>query len=82
MYDTPRYKDDAEERRQLEARQKQIQEYRLFRERVEKWREEDRVDRNKLKIQQIEECERLQVMSATMVSQHIKCSDIKPEGNL
>lgn len=61
MYETPRYKDEAEENRQLEARQKQMQEYRMFRERVEKWREDDRMDRNRTKIQQLEECERLQV---------------------
>ena len=61
LYDTPRYKDEEEDRRQLEARQKEVQDYRLFRERVEKWREDDRQERNRLKIQQIEECERLQV---------------------
>ena len=61
LYDTPRYKDEEEDRRQLEARQKEVQDDRLFRERVEKWREEDRQERNRLKIQQIEECERLQV---------------------
>ena len=61
MYDTPRYKDEAEDRRQMERRQKELQEYRMFRDRVEKWREEDRMERNRLKIQQLEECERLQV---------------------
>lgn len=61
MYDTPRYKDEAEDRRQMEARQKEIQEYRMFREKVEQWREEDLQERNRLKVQQLEECERLQV---------------------
>lgn len=68
LYDSPRYKDEEEEKRQLEARQKKIQDYRMFRDRVERWREEDRQERNKNKIQQIEECERLQVKS---------CSDYK-----
>jgi len=61
LYDTPRYKDEAEDRRQMEARQKEIQEYRMFREKVEQWREEDLQERNRLKVQQLEECERLQV---------------------
>lgn len=67
MYDSPRYKDEEEEKRQMEARQKEVQEYRLFRERVEKWRDDDRMDRNRLKVAQLEECERLQVNFPSIV---------------
>lgn len=79
LYDSPRYKDEEEERRQLEARQKKIQHYRMFRERVERWREEDRLERNKNKIQQLEECERLQVINFLLiVNTHMPFFNLPP----
>ncbi|XP_064627067.1 androglobin-like isoform X5 [Lineus longissimus] len=60
LYGETRYKDEFEVQRQLEAQQHEIQEYRLFRQGVEEWRENDRKLRNLLKIQQLEMCEELQ----------------------
>ncbi len=58
---TPRIKDDAEEARQLDEKQKEIQAYRQYREQVEAMREADRQARNNAKIQQLEMCEQMQV---------------------
>ena len=59
----PRLIDDDVIRQQVEQRQQEIAEYRAFRERVEQWREQDRLQRNQLKIQQIEKAEEMQVRS-------------------
>ncbi|XP_013419771.1 androglobin-like [Lingula anatina] len=58
--DGPRYLDEAEIQRQMDAKRKEIEEYKAFREQVEQWREEDRQLRNQLKIKQLEECQALQ----------------------
>ncbi|XP_046325515.2 androglobin-like isoform X6 [Haliotis rufescens] len=58
--DTPQYLDENEMQQRLEERQKEILEYKQFRERVEKWREEDRQSRNLTKIRQLDQAEELQ----------------------
>ncbi|KAK6170744.1 hypothetical protein SNE40_019059 [Patella caerulea] len=58
--DKPRYLDEEEIQRKLEIQQKEIQEYKLFREKVEQWREQDKMNRNQTKIRQLEKCEELQ----------------------
>ncbi|ESO89380.1 hypothetical protein LOTGIDRAFT_229226 [Lottia gigantea] len=56
----PKFLDEEEMQRRMEARQKEIQEYKAARERVEQWREQDKINRNQTKIRQLEECEELQ----------------------
>ncbi|XP_067675678.1 androglobin-like isoform X1 [Haliotis asinina] len=58
--DSPQYLDENEMQRRLEERQKEILEYKQFRECVEKWREEDRQSRNLTKIRQLDQAEELQ----------------------
>ena len=53
---------DLEElQRQLDEKQREIQEFRLYREQVEKRRDTERQERNKLKIRQLELFEEMQV---------------------
>ena len=59
--DTPRLLDDAEQQRQIEARQAEIAEYRAQREEVEARRELDRQQRNLAKVKQLELFEEMQV---------------------
>ena len=59
--DVPRLRDEQEIQRQLEAKQEEIQNFRLFREAVEAERAQERIQRNNLKIQQLEQYERMQV---------------------
>jgi len=56
----PRYLDDEELQQLLEKRQKDVAEYKAFREQVEKWRDSDRQLRNRTKLQQLEQCQALQ----------------------
>ncbi len=59
--DSPRLKDAEEIERQDQAKKAEIAAYRAHREQVEAWREQDRIARNKAKVQQLEMCERMQV---------------------
>ncbi|GFS08055.1 androglobin-like [Elysia marginata] len=58
--DTPKYLDEEEIERLLADRQQKIADYKAFRAGVEQWRELDRQNRNKTKIQQLEQCQALQ----------------------
>nr|KAG5705054.1 hypothetical protein BaRGS_018784 [Batillaria attramentaria] len=58
--DQPRLLDEAEMRKMLEERQRQIAEYKAFREQVEAWRAQDRALRNATKIRQLDEAQALQ----------------------
>ena len=68
----PRLIDDDVIRQQVEQRQQEIAEYRAFRERVEQWREQDRLQRNQLKIQQIEKAEEMQVRMLTFLRKKLQ----------
>lgn len=57
----PRLLDEAEMQRLLEERQKQIAEYKEFRQQVEAWRAQDRAIRNQTKIKQLDDAQALQV---------------------
>ena len=57
----PRYLDEEEYQRKLEDQQRQIAEYKQFRQGVEQWREQDKQIRNMTKEKQLQECEELQV---------------------
>ena len=61
--DHPRLLDDDEIQRQLEDKQREIASYRAHREEVEKMRQNEKIQRNMLKKQQLETCERMQVGS-------------------
>ncbi|KAI0209587.1 Androglobin [Lamellibrachia satsuma] len=56
----PRLLDLEELQHQLEDKQREIQEFRLYREQVEKRRDTERAERNKLKIRQLELFEEMQ----------------------
>ncbi|XP_035827266.1 androglobin [Aplysia californica] len=56
----PRYLGEEELHQLLEKRQKDVAEYKAFREQVERWRDADRQMRNKTKLQQLEQCQALQ----------------------
>lgn len=58
----PRLLDEAEMQRVLEERQRQIAEYKEFRQRVEAWRAQDRALRNATKIRQLDEAQALQTI--------------------
>lgn len=58
--DKPRFLDSTEMERQAEMRQREFQKYRQFRDSVERWREEDRHERNRTKVQQLDKFERMQ----------------------
>ena len=58
---TPRYLDEEEYQRKFEEQQKQILDYKQFRQQVEQWREQDKQIRNMTKERQLQECEELQV---------------------
>ena len=51
----------------MEKRKREIAEYRAFREEVEKWRENDKQARNRTKLQQLEQCQALQVCGVCYV---------------
>ena len=61
--DTARLKDAEEIERQMREKQAEIAAYRAYRERVEAWREQDRIARNQAKIKQLEMCEQIQVQT-------------------
>ncbi|XP_041351984.1 androglobin-like isoform X2 [Gigantopelta aegis] len=54
------YLDEEEMQRRLEERQREIHNYKQFRESVERWRVEDKQNRNITKIRQLDKCEELQ----------------------
>ncbi|KAK3803170.1 hypothetical protein RRG08_067346 [Elysia crispata] len=56
----PKYLDENEIERLLADRQQKIADYKAFRAGVEQWRELDRQNRNKTKLQQLEQCQALQ----------------------
>ncbi|XP_060593126.1 androglobin-like isoform X19 [Ruditapes philippinarum] len=60
--DSPRYLDEEETQRRFQEQQKQIAEYKAFRQQVEEWRKKDKELRNMTKEKQIQECEELQAM--------------------
>ncbi|XP_053396619.1 androglobin-like isoform X26 [Mercenaria mercenaria] len=60
--DTPRYLDEEEMQRRFQEQQKQITEYKAFRQQVEDWRKKDKELRNMTKEKQLQECEELQAM--------------------
>ena len=64
--DKPRLLDEAEMQRLLEERQKQIAEYKEFRQQVEAWRAQDRAARNQTKIKQLDDAQALQVSFVLM----------------
>ena len=49
----------------MQEKQAEIAAYRAYRERVEAWREQDRIARNQAKIKQLEMCEKMQVRVQT-----------------
>lgn len=71
--DTPRLLDEAEQKRQLEARQAEIAAYRAYREQVEARREMDRQDRNLAKVKQLELFEEMQVKESYFHRPIIAC---------
>ncbi|CAL1548032.1 unnamed protein product [Lymnaea stagnalis] len=56
----PIYLDEEEKQKLLEKRQQEIADYKAFREKVEQWREMDKQNRNKAKIQQLKQYQALQ----------------------
>merc|ERR1712039_622195 len=56
----PRYLDEEEIGKLMEKRKREVAEYKAFRESVERWREADKQNRNKTKLQQLEQCQALQ----------------------
>lgn len=58
--DKPRLLDETEMQKLLEERQKQIAEYKEFRQQVENWRAQDRAARNVTKIRQLDDAQALQ----------------------
>lgn len=59
--DKPHFLDEDENQRLLEERQRELAEYKEFRQQVEAWRAQDQAFRNYLKLRQLEDAQHLQV---------------------